>query len=156
MAQFLRRSSSRNIRKLYKIIFRQLPQEILRELFRRIFLSIMTQLSKKLRSQHSSGIHSSDAPRTAALEVPPPSNRNRTKGNSSLPLGMNVLHHSITLAKYMATLNRNDHFQILNLLLPGILLSTTLSLTQTTLSSPMISLISQKKVHIFLTSGEKR
>ena len=67
--------------------------------------STVQEAAETISTQHGSGLHSSNAPRTAALEVPPP-NKNQTNKNSSLPLGMNVLHHSITLAKFMATLNK--------------------------------------------------
>ena len=40
-----------DIRRFYKTIFRQLPQEFLRELLRRMFLSLLQQLLKRLRKR---------------------------------------------------------------------------------------------------------
>ena len=100
----------KTIRRFYKTIFRQLPQEFLRELFRRMFLSLLQQLLRRLKKRFPRHILP-DTFRlaTAALELPPPGEGKPKNVTTSRP-GMNLLqlHQSLRLAKLMPTLNRQQ------------------------------------------------
>ena len=68
--------------------------------------STFQKVEETISSTSRSGLNPVDAPRTAALELPPSDQNQETQSASPRSLGMNVLHHSMKLAKLMDIMSK--------------------------------------------------